>query len=34
MKSQAPYDEASKQAAIESYMASGAINDNWAEDPI
>ena len=30
----APYDEASKQAAIESYMASGAINDNWAEEPI
>ena len=30
----APYDEASKQAAIESYMASGATNDNWAEEPI
>ena len=30
----APYDAASKTAAIESYMASGAINDNWAEDPI
>lgn len=30
----APYDDASKQAAIESYMASGATNDNWAEDPI
>lgn len=34
MKSQAPYDNASKQAAIESYMDSGATNDNWAEDPI
>lgn len=34
MKSQAPYDEASKQAAIDSYMDSGATNENWAEEPI
>lgn len=34
MKSQAPYDNTSKKAAIESYMDSGATNDNWAEEPI
>lgn len=34
IKERAPYNDASKQAAIESYMASGATNDNWAEDPI
>lgn len=30
----APYDEASKQAAIESYMTSGAENLDWSEEPI
>lgn len=29
-----PYDAASKQAAIQSYMASGATNDDWSEEPI
>lgn len=30
----APYDESSKQAAIESYMSSGAENLDWSEEPI
>lgn len=30
----APYNEASKTAAIESYMASGAANTDWAEESI
>lgn len=30
----APYDAASKTAAIESYMASGAANTDWAEESI
>ena len=30
----APYDAASKQAAIESYMASGTTNADWAEESI
>lgn len=30
----APYDNASKQAAIESYMSSGAENLDWTEEPI
>lgn len=29
-----PYDAASKTAAIESYMASGAANTDWAEESI
>lgn len=32
--SEAPYDAASKTAAIESYMASGAANTDWAEEAI
>ena len=30
----APYDEASKTAAIKSYMASGATNTDWEQEPI
>lgn len=30
----APYDAASKTAAVESYMASGAANTDWAEESI
>jgi hypothetical protein len=32
--SAAPYDDASKAAAIKSYMASGADNTDWAEESI
>lgn len=31
---EAPYDAASKTAAIKSYMASGAANTDWAEESI
>ena len=31
---QAPYDATSKTAAIESYMASGSANSDWAEESI
>lgn len=31
---EAPYDATSKTAAIESYMASGSANTDWAEDSI
>lgn len=34
MTSTSPYDEASKADAIESYMASGAANTDWAEESI
>lgn len=34
MTATSPYDEASKTAAIESYMASGAANTDWAEESI
>ena len=30
----APYDAASKTAAIHSYMTSGTTNDDWSEEPI
>ena len=33
-QSQAPYDSASKTAAIESYMSSAAVNADWAEESI
>lgn len=31
---QAPYDDASKQAAVKSYMSSAAVNSDWAEESI
>lgn len=31
---EAPYDAASKTAAIKSYMASGAANTDWEQEPI
>lgn len=34
VRSAAPYDDASKTAAIESYMTSGAANTDWAEESI
>ena len=34
LATEAPYDAASKTAAIESYMASGAANTDWAEESI
>lgn len=34
LRLQAPYDASSKTVAVKSYMASGATNDDWSEEPI